>query len=336
MSISSWDMGKLRAFQRVTSEDGFFHICAIDHQRVLKTLLGEDPDEVEFGQVVALKDQVVRTVADQVSAVLSDARYGAAFLVASGALLPGLGHVVEVGDESYDIPPGLRRTRLRAKWSMEKIRFLGGDFAKLLWFFRPDADDEVAEHQRGVVRSLVQESARLSLPVVVEPIWYPLIGEDTKSAVWKARRAQGIVESAIEASKLGADLLKVEFPGALDTEAERTAARAACAAIDAGVTVPWVLLSGGVDFDGYADQLEVASKAGASGYMAGRSLWQDVVGLTDPAAIADARVAVAARLRRLNAITRKHGRPVRTTWPLAEVLAELPEFWYESWHPESV
>ena len=45
--------------------------------------------------------------------------------------------------------------------------------------YRPEA--ESAGHQRDVMRSLVAQCADLSLALVVEPIWYPLPGEDTKS-----------------------------------------------------------------------------------------------------------------------------------------------------------
>jgi ADP-specific Phosphofructokinase/Glucokinase conserved region len=70
--------------------------------------------------------------------------------------------------------------------TISKAFELGIDVCKLLWFYRPDS--EVAEHQREVVRSLVRECAELSLPLVVEPIWFPLEGEDPKSDAWKLRR----------------------------------------------------------------------------------------------------------------------------------------------------
>ena len=37
--------------------------------------------------------------------------------------------------------------------------------------------------------------------------------------------------------------------------------------------MPWVLLSGGGSFDTYLRQVEVAVKAGGSGFMVGRALW---------------------------------------------------------------
>jgi tagatose 1,6-diphosphate aldolase len=335
MASITTDPGKQRSIQRVTSEDGFFNICAMDHQRVLKSMLSNDPDSVEFGDIVQLKDTVVRAVAPEVSGVLTDARYGAAFVVATGALPRNVGSVVEVGDEGYDIPPGPRKSRLRSKWSMKQIKLLGADVAKFLWFFRPDVNPEVAEHQRTVLRELVKESEKYSLPIIVEPIWYPLPGEDASSPEWKDRRIDGIVESAIEADKLGADLLKLEFPGYLGTpEGDRRAVEA-CQAIDAAVSAPWLILSAGVGFEEFAQQMEIAAKAGSAGYMAGRSVWMDAVTTHDEADRAKKFAAIRDRLSKLNEITRTHGKPVATEEKLDEILGRLPEFWYESWHPDN-
>lgn len=338
MSFRVTDPGKLRSLQRTMSDQGFFEICALDHQRALKTMLagGGDPETISFEQVVALKDRVLRAVAPSVSGTLTDARYGGPVLVATGALGRDSGYMLEVGDEGYDIPPGARRTRLRAGWSMEKIKLAGGDVAKLLWFYRPDANPDIAEHQREVLRSLVADSARWSLPLVVEPIYYPLIGEDTKDPAWKAARVRGIVDSAVVADELGADLLKLEFPGYIDDPDGEAAAIAACEDVTARTRVPWVVLSAGVGFEDFVRQLTIACSAGASGYMAGRSVWQEVAVARDDAE-RDAHVGeLRRRLERLNEVTRSNGRPVDLALDVAAASQAYPEFWYESWHEELV
>jgi len=124
------------------------------------------------------------------------------------------------------------------------------------------------------------------------------------------------------------DLLKVEFPGYVDTAEGRRSAAAACAELAAAVPVPWVLLSAGVGYPDFRTQLEIACRAGASGYLAGRSVWRDAVVARDPAAIGQAR----DRLAELNAITRSHGRPYSPTVTLDDALAQLPERWYRSEH----
>ncbi len=44
---------------------------------------------------------------------------------------------------------------------------------------------------------------------------------------------------------------------------------------NAASSAPWILLSAGVDFDEFAIQVRIACTAGASGFLAGRAVWQD-------------------------------------------------------------
>jgi tagatose 1,6-diphosphate aldolase len=118
----------------------------------------------------------------------------------------------------------------------------------------------------------------------------------------------------------------------VDTEAGRETARAACAELDANVDVPWVILSAGVGYADFATQVEISCRAGASGYLAGRSIWRDAVSTHDAdrreAAVAEAR----DRLEKLNRITRQYGRPYHPTQPLDDVIKALPPEWYRTWH----
>ena len=324
------DPGKIRGLQRVTSADGYFLICAIDHLSDFAELLAPDPTTVTFADVVAAKDTVVRAVSPVVSAVLVDPLYALGHLVASGAIPGSIGLMSSIEDEDYRHPAGPRRTRIREDWNAGRIKLAGADVCKLLWFYRPDSD--VAEDQRRLVRDLVAECADLSLPLVVEPIWYPLPGEDPSTDAWKAARVRGILDSAITAGSLGIDMLKVEFPGYVDTDEGRSAAAAACAELDAAVHVPWVILSAGVGYADFKVQLEIACRAGASGYLAGRSIWRDAVSTHDPAAREAAITEARERLAELNTLTRRFGRSWTPARPLDEVVKELPAEWYRTWH----
>lgn len=326
------DPGKIRGLQRVTSADGFFLICAIDHLSDFAELLAPDPSTVTFTDVVAAKDAVVRAVSPAISAVLLDPLYGLGHLVASGAVPGGVGLMSSIEDEDYQHPPGPRRTRIREDWNATRVKLAGADVGKLLWFYRPDGDAAVAEAQRQLVRDLVAQCADLSLPLVVEPIWYPLPGEDATTEEWKAARVRGIVDSAITADQLGVDMLKVEFPGYVDTAAGEEAVAAACAELDGAVRVPWVILSAGVGYADFKTQLRIACENGASGYLAGRSIWRDAVSTHDATARDWAIEEARGRLEELNAITRQYGRPYTPTRDLDEVVKELPAGWYRTWH----
>lgn len=77
--------------------------------------------------------------------------------------------------------------------------------------------------------------------------------------------------------------------------------------------------------------MRIACSAGASGYLAGRSIWRDAVSTHDPAAREAAIAEARGRLDELNRITRRHGRPYFPTKPLDEVVKELPADWYRGW-----
>src|ERR1700745_4185607 len=237
------DLGKLRSIQRVTTADGFFLICALDHLSDFQELLDPDPKTVDYQRTGEAKIGLIHALASECSAFLLDARFGLAQAIASRALPGSVGLMASIEDEDYKPPTATRKTRFRENWGTRQMKLLGGDVCKLLWFFRPDSS--VADHQREVVRGLVEECTALSLPLVVEPIWYPLEGEDPKSEAWRERRVEGIIESAREASALGTDMLKVEFPGYVDSDAGKAKALEACRQLDAAINVPWVILSAG-------------------------------------------------------------------------------------------
>jgi len=323
------DPGKLRSFQRVTSSDGYFLICALDHLSDFQELLDSDVSRVTYQQTGQTKNELIRTLANQCSAFLLDARYGLAQAIASRALPGSLGLMASVEDEDYKPTTATRTTRFRENWGTRQMKMLGVDVCKLLWFFRPDSS--VADHQREVVRGLVEECAALSLPLVVEPIWYSLEGEDSKSEAWRERRVEGIIESAREASALGTDMLKVEFPGYVDSDAGKAKALEACRQLDAAINVPWVILSAGVNYDSFKTQVEIACNAGASGFLAGRSIWRDAASTKDPDLRERAGLDAANRLAELAKITRACGKPFNPQFEGEELTRAFPEFWYEKW-----
>ena len=165
------DPGKIRGLQRVTSEAGFFEICALDHLSDFAELLADDPSTVTFGDVVTAKDALVRALSPSVSAFLLDARYGLQ-AVATGALPGTVGLMSRsrtrtTRSRTGRAAPGTGRTGAcaRSSWRARTWRSCCGSTGRTA--------RRGAEHQRYVVRSLTAECARLSLPLVVEPIWYP-------------------------------------------------------------------------------------------------------------------------------------------------------------------
>ncbi len=197
-SMPSLDPGKMRGLQRITTSDGFFVVLALDHLISFKDMLADDRSKVSYQQAVDAKLELVNAVAPVASAFLLEAQFSLAQVIASRALPGSVGLIASIEGEGFDTVDGERRTRFRPHWTTRKIKMLGADMEKLLWFYRSDA--KTAEAQRQVVRDLVVECAEQSLPFVVEPIWYALPGEDTKTTAWKERRVEG---RGIELSQAG-------------------------------------------------------------------------------------------------------------------------------------
>lgn len=316
--------GKARGLQRITSSDGFLLACAVDHITEFCELLGPSPD---FAQTVHAKVDLVRAVAPVTSAVLVDAMYGAGYLGPTGALPREVGLILSLEDGDYTLSSP-KWTRYRTGWGPRQARDAGADAVKLLWWYRPDGDPELAESQRRTLHALAQECNALGLLLIVEPIWFPRTGEVASSRGWRSKRADGIVESAATAEQLGADVLKVEFPADLNEPDGEAIALDALSRLDAAVSRPWVLLSAGVPFETFERQVELASAAGASGYIAGRSLWREAVS----ARAEEREEAVATmveRLSSLNRLTRRYGRPAAGVLSVESAIAALPEAWYE-------
>ncbi|MHC9042938.1 tagatose 1,6-diphosphate aldolase [Microbacterium saperdae] len=316
----STDPGIIRSLERITTDDGFVLVCAVDHLAEFEELLGP-VGSVSFAEVVTAKAAVVAAVAADVSAVLLDPRFGIGHLPAAGILPAGVGLIASIEEENYEFPNGPRASIMRPGWTAAKAKAAGADMIKFLWFYRPDLDAEVAASQRALLQIVSAACRSASIPLVVEPIWFPVPGEDTSSPEWRRKRVEGILSSATTAADIGLDMLKVEFPGDVSTEQGREDARAACARLDDSVSVPWVILSAGVGYDDFRVQLSIASAAGASGYMAGRSVWREAVTGGDV-------TLVAERIRALNDIVREHGRPVRPTQALPALLAAVSPDWY--------
>lgn len=326
------DLGKLRGLQRLVSPQGMINACALDVLVYLANLLRERGRPFQHEDIVATKQALVSTLVPHASAVLLDAQYGLQS-VAAGAVPGNVGLMVTIEDEDYDTisPATGRRVVFRENWSIRQIRMTGADAAKLLWFHRPDRNPETAAHQRATLTRIVAECAEYSLPLVVEPIWYPLPDEDPTTTAWRDRRAHGIVESVLEAAALGADVVKAEFPGYLDRAGGSADAAKACDEITRNTDVPWVTLSGGVPFEVFKEQVRISCQAGASGFLAGRAVWQDTVYAT-PGREQEALQRAAAKVAELNEIAAAYGRPFRPALPLSEAVERYPATWYESWH----
>jgi sulfofructosephosphate aldolase len=137
---------------------------------------------------------------------------------------------------------------------------------------------------------------------VLEPVVRPT-AEELTAGGWDQEAA--IREAAEELSALRPSLTKVQVP--LTGKGTLAEQLAASKALNDVIATPWVVLSQGVDPADYASAVEAACKAGASGFLAGRALWSDVVGAAD--LIPALKQTAVPRLERLIAIVNRYGCP---------------------------
>lgn len=290
--------GKLRGLQATSTARQAFTILALDHGASFLKLMPPGAGGDRHAEVVAAKHALVQALAPWASGVLLDPVHGLEAGPLSGGLPGPAGLLLSVEDGDY--AAASRTGQLLEGWSVAKARRCGADAVKLFFYYAPDSPDAPA--QEGFVRGVAEACARHDLPLFAEPITY---GQ-------AAGRRQRVAEAARRIGRLGADVLKLEFPVDVRAEPDERAWAEACREVSAACPVPWVLLSGGEDFELFTRQLTAACQAGASGYAVGRAVWKDVLGdlSTGPA-------SAVSRLERLAAIAAEHARPWTDIYPLS-------------------
>lgn len=296
--------GKIRGLQSVANEAGVFTILAMDHGLSLqRSMAAENADGVSFDAVVEVKANVLRHLAPFASAVLLDPVYGLQTAVFQHTLPGHIGLLLAVEDGDYATPQ--RPAVVLDGWSVAKIKRVGGTAVKCFFYYHPD-HTELAQQQEQFVATLVAQCRKYDLPLFAEPLSYGVQGQE---------RRRVVIETARRISRLGIDVLKVEFPIDVGQERDEGVWAEACAELNEVCVVPWALLSAGVDFEPFARQVAVACGAGASGYLVGRAVWQEAVALTGAGQTEFLEETAVSRLQTLAKIATEYGRSWTDFYP---------------------
>jgi tagatose 1,6-diphosphate aldolase len=293
--------------QRLTacaSEGGTFAVLALDHRQNLRRMLRpDDPGAARREDMVEFKRAVLRLLAPAATGTLLDPEVGLEAAAGEALLSIGSGLIVAVDATGYEGPSTARRSRILDGWSVEQVKLAGASAAKLLVHYHPEAAN--AADQERLVSNVAGSCQALGLPLFLEPLSFSVV--EGSPLTGEARRAV-VVETARRLTAIGGDVLKAEFPyDAAVTDHDRWAD--ACAELDTASAVPWVLLSGGVDDSTFEAQVEVACDHGASGVVAGRSVWAEAVTMEPAARDRFLATTAKARLERLVALADRVGQP---------------------------
>ena len=279
---------------------GGFAMVAMDQRESLRAMFdaagaGRPADDV----LVDFKRAVARVLGPAASGFLIDRHYAFDEIRADASLPAGTGLILAADALTQADGGPVEETDLDPAVVDGTVSLDGVSALKLLIIWRRD---ERREARVELARRFTAEARRLGRLSVLEPVVRATPGE-LDDGTWDAEEA--IREAARELSVVGQDLYKVQVPlaGAGSAEEQRTASEALAADIEG----PWVVLSQGVDRDRFADAVQAACRAGASGFLAGRALWSDIVGSPD----VDPLLAERAlpRLERLRAIVERDARP---------------------------
>jgi tagatose-1,6-bisphosphate aldolase len=302
--------GTTRSLRALLTDEGLVAVVALDQRQALRRMLREAGAPADADALRAFKRAVARSLGDVAPALLVDPEYGLPAIAGDPGVPARLPLLVAV-EESGTLPAaGGRRSLPLAGFDPVAARHAGAAAAKLLVYLRADH-----EPTRGPNLALAQATGaacrRADLPFVLELVPFPLEGED--DAAYAAAFGGHVLAAARLGAELEPDLLKLPWPGPPAGDAPDRGALAALA----GLGVPWALLSAGAEFERFAARvLRALDEGGASGFIAGRALWQDAVGAAD----LDAVLCRGARERlvRLLSAVRGHGRPLPLPAPPAE------------------
>jgi tagatose-1,6-bisphosphate aldolase len=253
-----------------------FSIIAMDQRNTLRRMFAAAGLDASDDDLRTAKADVARVLTPAASGLLSDPTYGVPAITEAQALAPNCGLLVAAEPSerrSYQGEPRTHRDPgLDAQWVLDQ----GGDVLKFFVQLRADRPDpgpgepDLVAEALAVCDEIIRDCRATGVPVVIENLVYARPGEDLRGRA----REDAIIESARALNDLDIDLLKLEYPGSPE----------GCRRLAATLDRPWAVLSAGVPFDQFTDIIRIAAdEGGASGFIAGRSVWREVVSLAGPA-----------------------------------------------------
>jgi sulfofructosephosphate aldolase len=255
-----------RALQRISTAEGTMLIVAADQRNSMKAVVQDAPETgISTAELAEIKGDLVQFLANHAPAVLLDPEVALPAIIDDGTLARDTALVVGMDSSGADVVGGLKYTNFVPGVTARRLRDLGGDVAKMLFYTRPDLQQDDARLLRDLEQAR-SDCDREGLLLIVELLTYRL--EDESADDYRAKFTDLVVDGAGLAVAHGAKVLKLQYPGSAE----------GCRAVtDAAGGAPWAVLSAGVDHETFIGQVRIAMEGGASGAMAGRSLWKDAL-----------------------------------------------------------
>jgi len=287
-----------RALTKLARPSGALAMVAVDQREALRGMFAAHQETaVPDSQLTQFKVDVARELSPFASALLVDQEFGIDAIIDQKVLAPTCG-LIAAADLLVG-PAGGAATDTAVDPDVDPMRMrdIGSVGLKFLVLWR---NDESPESRLKLVDEFNQLCAKSGLPSIIEVIVKPPTDSSRSFD-----REEELVIAAKEASQWSADLYKAEVP--FHGEGDLNAITRNAQRITEAVGTPWVVLSNGVKAPFFADAVKACAQGGASGFLAGRAVWADIVGAPDiPAALREVSIP---RLEKLAEIVDQYARP---------------------------
>jgi len=287
-----------RALTNLARPSGTLAMVAVDQREALRGMFAaHQSTPVPDSQLTQFKVDVARELSPFASALLVDQEFGIDAIINQKALAPTCGLIAAADLLVGPAGGAATDTAVDPEVDPMRMRDIGSVGLKFLVLWR---NDESPESRLKLVDEFNQLCAKSGLPSIIEVIVKP--PTDTSRSF---DREEELIIAAKEASTWNADLYKAEVP--FHGEGDLLAITRNSQRITEAVGTPWVVLSNGVKAPFFADAVKACAQGGASGFLAGRAVWADIVGSADiPAALREVSIP---RLEKLAEIVDQYARP---------------------------
>ena len=279
--MRSNNIGKLVHIKKLCNDQSHLQMLAIDQRPPIFNLIKERKKRYTYKDVVDFKKNISLNLSQHSTAILMDPVYSVPNLIPSSK---SKGLIITLEDHDF-IERGRGRYSKNIKnWTVEKIKRIGGDAVKVLAWYRPDADQKSMKHQKKYIETIGKQCEKYDIPFLLELLVYPFKNETGYSKDYKEqldKNQNHVINSVKEFSKdkYKVDIFKLESPvdssQLLNSKFNKATEDAFEQLSKATRNIPWVMLSSGMNKKSFLNCLKLAYKNGASGYLAGRTIWLD-------------------------------------------------------------
>ena len=279
--MKSYLTGKYVHIKKLCNDKNHLEMLAIDQRPPIFNIIKSKKRNYSFDDVVKFKKQISQNLSQHSSAILMDPVYSIPNLITTSKCN---GLIITLEDHAFTEKGKGRYSKNIKNWTVEKIKKIGGDAVKVLAWYRPDADKKSIQHQKKYIETIGKQCEKYNIPYLLELLVYPFKNEIGYSKDYKEQEQKNqnhVIESVREFSKkkYKVDIFKLESPvdsSKLESDKfSKETLESFKKLAEATNSIPWVMLSSGMSKKSFFNCLKLAYKNGASGYLAGRTIWLD-------------------------------------------------------------